>query len=147
MRLNIGVALPAEYLACASCGLVWTSTVPAEIRSFIEKYGTEVGRQHFKSLELGPDHGVPDVPEARQAAERASEIDALVLVGQRGPATRWYRQWTGGTWHDAQEALRSWHRLKRAQKLALLGWAPKEPKKAEKTQQARHPMRDELLDG
>jgi len=98
-------------------------------------------------LEAGPDHGVPDIPEAREAAERVSELDALVLVRQQGPATRWYREWTGCTWHNAHEVLGQWRRLKRAQKLALLGWAPNEPLTAEKTDPAQHPMRDRLLDG
>lgn len=147
VRMITGVGLAAEVLACSSCGLVWTQTEPAVLREFIQKYGTELGRQYFESVQSGSEHGVPDIPEARTAASRVSEIDALMLVGKHGPAARHYRAWTGCTWDEAHESLRKWHRLKRVQKLALLGWAPKEPCKTEQKGLAAHPMRDRWLDG
>jgi hypothetical protein len=146
-RFAIGVGLAREVFACLSCGFVWTSTDPAALRGFVKKHATELGRQFLDSLELGPAHGVPDIPEARAAAERASEIDALLMAGQHGPATRHYREWTACKWHDAHEALGKWSRLKREEKLALLGWASKESLKVKDSDLAPHPMRDPLLDG
>jgi hypothetical protein len=90
---------------------------------------------------------VPDDPEAREAAERVAEIDALVLADRRPEATRRYREVTGTSWDDALAALRGWHDLERTNKLALCGWCPKEPYRIDKLEEPSHPMLDPWIDG
>ncbi len=144
-----GLPLACGFLSCWSCGHLWASLAAEELRIFIEERGREVARQHRDASEFGPDHGLPDRPEARRAAQAVSEIDALVLSGRRGEARRQYRQLTRSTWFQAFLALRGWQDLARARKLALFGWSPKDetPTGKGKLTTLGHPLADRSLDG
>ena len=141
------IQLTCGFLCCWSCGHVWGSLAPEELRVFIEDHGREVAKQHRDASEFGSDHGLPDRPEARRAAQGVSEIDALVLSGRKREARRRYRQLTGSTWYQALMAFRGWHDLERARKLALFGWSPKDESQAGKSATLGHPLKDRLLDG
>ena len=144
-----GLPLACGFLSCWSCGHLWASLAAEELRIFIEERGREVARQHRDAAEFGPDHGLPDRPEARRAAQAVSEIDALVLSGRTSEARRQYRQLTRSTWFQAFIALRGWQDLERARKLALLGWTPKDetPTGKGKLTTLGHPLADRSLDG
>jgi len=144
MALRAGVEL--RYACCLTCGHLWTHLPPRELRAAI-KYGTEVVKQHVETLVAGPYHDVPELPAAREAAEKAAEIDALFVVGKLPEATRRYRELTGCTWDQAVAAIRGWQDLKRLEKLAQLGWYTKEMLEAEKSRVREHPMHDLLVDG
>jgi hypothetical protein len=135
------------FLACSACGHVWTTLAPDKLRDFIQTYGTELIRQHLRTLEAGPNHDLPDTPEAREAGIRVAEIDALLLAGRQPEATRRYRQLTATTWDQAIDALRGWADLKRAEKLARFDWCPKDKSLADDQEGLDHPMRDRQLDG
>jgi hypothetical protein len=139
--------LACGFLSCWSCGHVWGSLAPEELRVFIEEHGREVARQHRHASEFGTDHGLPDRPEAHRAAQGVSEIDALLLSGRRSEARRRYRQLKRSTWYRALMDLHHWHDLERAKKLALLGWNPKDETPAGKSARLGHPLGDRLLDG
>jgi hypothetical protein len=117
-----------------------------KLRANIETYGNELIKQHIEPSISGPYQGLPDIPEARQAADGVAEIDALVLAG-RGGEVRRYRDLTNTTWDQALEVVRGWRDLKRAQKLALFGWHPKGKAQPDETALRDHPMRDRFLDG
>ena len=132
-RRKPGVGLRHGFLACSSCGHVWTSLVPEELRSFFLTDGTELARQHLQTLEGGPHHDLPDTPEAEAAGDRVAEIDALVLRGRQPEATRRYREMMTTTWDEAIDALRRWQDLVRPQKLAHMGWRTKDKPVADVT--------------
>jgi hypothetical protein len=54
---------------------------------------------------------------------------------------------TACTWDEAIDAVRGWHNLKRAEKLARFGWCPKGAPEKDDPEGRDHPMRDPLLDG
>lgn len=141
-RRKVGVNLQYGFSACSSCGHLWTSLAPDELRVFIQTFGTKLARQHLQTLEAGPSHDLPDTPEAREAGTRVAEIDALVLQGKQPEATRRYRELMPTTWDKAIDAVRDWQDLERPQKLARFGWQPKEG-----SEPTDHPMSDRLLDG
>ncbi len=147
VRLQIGVELSSSFLYCLSCGHLWASVTPEKLRRLIEIHGTELAKQHYDSLSAGPYRGLPDYPEAREAADKVAEIDALVLAGKDGEATRRYRDLTGTTWDQALALVHGWHRMDRSRKLALCGWCPKDPPGFEKSEMREHPMLDRWLDG
>jgi hypothetical protein len=120
---------------------------PEELRTFIERHGKEVAKQHRDASELGSDHGLPNCHEASEAAQGASEIDALVLAGMQREASRRYRQLTRTTWDQAFKTVGGWHDLERSKKLALLGWCPKDKPQVGESAMLNHPLRDRLLDG
>jgi hypothetical protein len=134
-----------KFRSCWSCGHVWTSLAPEELRAFIEKHGREVAKQQLEASELADD--LPDCPEARAAASGVAEIDTLVLAGNQPGATRRFRELTHTTWDHAIDAVRDWQDLKRPQKLALFGWCPKQVSPATESAVTEHPMRDRWLDG
>ena len=140
LRVSLGVNLHQSLLACLTCGYLWSQLTPTELASFIAVEGGELLRQHLETLKSGPYHGLPDVPAARRAGEGVAAIDALMLDEKQPEATRRYRELTKTTWDHAIDAVRKWRDLKRAEKLALFGWHPKEESRD-------HPMRDHLLDG
>jgi hypothetical protein len=147
-RLKAGVGFSSGFFACLSCGHVWTTVPPDEILAFIETHGTELVRQHLESLRVGPGHDLPGTPEAIEAAQKVADIDALVLLDGRQPeATRRYRELAACTWDEAIGAVRGWHNLKRAEKLARFGWVVKEGHAKDTPDGHDHPMRDALLDG
>jgi hypothetical protein len=141
-----GVWLHHGSLSCLSCGHVWTRLAPDQLRQFIRTNGDELVKQCLDSLEHGPDHGLPDVPEARLAGLGVAEIDALVLAGQLPAATRRLRELTGRTWDEVVNAMRVWRGLKRPEKLEMLGWVSKERLKENELKTAEHPMSDPWLD-
>ncbi len=143
----IGVELSQGFLACWSCGHVWGNLRRDELRASIEKYGKESTRQYCDAVEHGPAHGLPDCPEAIEAARGATEIDGLILMGGRPEATRRFRELTQTTWDEALAVIRGWDDLAREKKLALLGWAPKDKPGPEESAMLDHPLRDRLLDG
>jgi hypothetical protein len=147
LRWKSGVGVPVSFLSCSSCGHLWTSLAPEELRAFIEKYGEELAKQQLESFEAGPDHDLPDCPEAREAADGVAEIDALVRADRQGEATRRYRELTRTKWDEAVDAVRGWRHLKRDRKLAMLGWRPKGSHQDDDPDVPDHPMRDRLLDG
>ncbi|AGA24610.1 hypothetical protein [Singulisphaera acidiphila] len=138
--------MAAPLHSCLSCGHVWTSLAPDKLRSLIQSRGAELAKQHLASLDLGPAHDLPDVAEARDAAVKAAEIDALVLAYKQPEATRRYRQFTTTTWDEAIGTIRNWHHFKRREKLAMFGWHSKETSKADELKRLDHPMSDPLLD-
>jgi hypothetical protein len=142
------VTLPIAFQACSACGNVWSSVAPEELRNAIETRGREVVKQHLASGRSGPYHDLPDIPEAKQAADAVTEIDALFLAGDGLVATRRYRQLTGKTWDEVHAVMSKWADLARADKLAIFGWHPKGKPAVEKNAEPRgHPMHDRLLDG
>jgi len=141
------VRLKAAFNACTSCGHIWASVAPEELRKAIDRHGRELAKQHLECSVSGPYRDVPDVPEARKAADGVAEIDTLMLAGNQLDATRRLRQLTSCTWDDAIEAVRGWVDLERVRKLALFGWRPKRKEFATEGGVYDHPMRDRLLDG
>ncbi len=141
------VPLTHEFRACLSCGHVWSSLRPRQLRALVEAHGRELDKQYLEFLDAGPDRDLPDVPLAREAGRCVAEIDALAVAGHQAEATRRYRQLKQATWDEAVNTVRHWPDLERAQKLALFGWAPKEKEHAPTTDLLDHPMRDRLLDG
>jgi hypothetical protein len=135
------------FLACWSCGHVTTSVAPEELRAYIERYGNELSKQHVERIEAGPYHDLPDCSEARKAADGVIQIDSLIMVGRQPEATRLFRELTGKTWDQAIDSIRGWRDLKRAEKLALFGWCPKNSSKLDQSEALGHPMHDRLLDG
>jgi hypothetical protein len=145
---SAGVKLRVGFRACMSCGHVSASVAPDELRCAIEHHGAELIKQLLISYEIGRYHDVPDLPEARQAADGVAEVDASVLAGRVLEAKRRYRQLAGKTWDEVNATIPHWADLKRRRKLALFGWR-REGKldDEDEFQQSGHPMHDRLLDG
>jgi hypothetical protein len=142
------VMLRVAFHACVSCGHVWAKVEPAEVRNAIEKRGKELIKQHLETCVSGPYRDLPDVPEARSAAEGVAEIDYLILAGNQLDATRRFRQLSGCIWDEAIDLIRGWVGLERAHKLVLLGWRPQgKDLDNESGRLQDHPMRDRVLDG
>jgi len=135
------------FLACWSCGHVSLSVAPAELRAYIAANGNELSKQRAKRIEAGPYHDLPDCSEAHTAADGVIQIDSLIMEGRHPEATRLFRELTGKTWDEAIDGISRWGNLKRAEKLALFGWCPKDPSKSEQSELLSHPMHDRLLDG
>lgn len=76
------VKVRVAFHACSSCGALWASVAPDELRNTIETHGRELVKQHLASGISGPYHGLPDIAEARQAADGVAEIDGLMLAGK-----------------------------------------------------------------
>src|SRR4051812_35263728 len=134
--------------ACLSCGYVATLSVdPDLLRDFIANHGNELARQQLECFEAGPYHGLPKSAEAYDAADRLLEIDVLVAMGRHSEATRCYRELMHTTWDQAINALRGWAGLTREEKLARVGWRPKEATPSKVTDSGGHPLRDPWLDG
>jgi hypothetical protein len=144
---TLGVSLSSHFRICLSCGLVWATLELEQVLAFIGANGTELGKQYIEMIRDGPNRGLPDLPEARAAAERVAEIDGLVISGKRREATRRYRELTGTTWDQAILAIRGWRNHERAKKLAFFGWCLKEKTPAVERETPAHPMHDVLLDG
>jgi len=142
-----GVGFPYDHLCCLSCGLLWTRVAPEQVRLTITQRGSPIARQLFAVMDSGPYHGLPDVPEARRAADCVVEIDRLMLDGRQPAATRRYRDLMHCTWDQAIDALRRWAELERDEKLSRFGWHPKDVSSGRHREPLAHPMRDRLLDG
>ncbi|MGP0066795.1 MAG: hypothetical protein ACLQGP_24790 [Isosphaeraceae bacterium] len=99
---------------------------PQTLHAYIAQSGPELGRQRLKSAMFGPDHDLPDFPEARKAGKGVAEIDDLMLFGKPGEAARRYRELTGTIWDQVHEIVHRWFDLTREEKLALFGWCPKD---------------------
>jgi hypothetical protein len=141
------LGVPIACKACLSCGHVWMSLSPDALRSLIKTRGSELARQQLDELQYGRDHDLPDSSLARIAAERAREIDALVLHDKHVEAIRRFHDLTKFTWDQCLETMRGWRDLSRAKKLALFGWAPKGKPEPAGAEASDHPMRDRWLDG
>jgi hypothetical protein len=123
-----GIALHVgELHCCSSCGLTWTSLEADKVRELVEAYGDDLAVS----------------PAACAALSGVAEIDALA----QAEATRRYRELTHATWDEAINAVRDWHLLNRAEKLARFGWHPKKAPQAHQSNPLDHPMRDHWLDG
>jgi hypothetical protein len=140
------IHLNGNFRSCWSCGHVWTSVDPAELRACIETSSNELIREQLEPFARDPFFGLPDFPEARQAAHGVAEIDGLVLEGKIVEAIRRYRELTHTPWGPAGDDIRAWHNLKRSRKLAMFGWHEKE-EVIDKKALAEDPMRDPWLDG
>lgn len=147
VRWDLGVALSGGFHCCLNCGLVWNRLNPEQIQEFLGNHGTELGKQYLETVLKGPYHDLPDDPGARQAADRATEIDALLVSWRDGAATRRYREMTGKTWDQALNDIKHWRKYPRAMKLALFGWPPEEKRQDKGREGRTHPMRDPWLDG
>lgn len=135
------------FRLCLSCGHLWSRLNPGRVRTLIATHGTKLGKQYLETVLNGPDHDLPDVPEARAAAEGVAQIDVL-LIGHKTPeATRRLRELTGMTWDQAIAAVLGWSDYDRAKKLALLGWEPKEKANDGAAANQADPMRDRWIDG
>ena len=141
-----GVSVTRSFLSCWSCGHFWTSIDPAKLRGWIATNGSELMKEQMEPSARNPLDGLPDFPEAHQAASGVAEIDNLVLEGKQVEAIRRYRALTHTKWGPAGDVIRAWHNLKRSRKLALFGWREKEETIDDKTT-AQDPMRDRWLDG
>jgi hypothetical protein len=141
-----GLVLKDAFLCCWSCGHIWTSIDGAKLRAYIEEHGNELAREKLQPFASDPFYGVPDCPEARQAASGVAEIDALVFAGKVVEAIRRYRDLTHTKWGQAGDDVRKWHNLKRAKKLAMFGWHSKDAIIDDESLR-NHPMRDAWLDG
>ena len=141
-----GLPATSHFLACWSCGHIWANIDPIKLRACIEVHGDELAREKLEPQSHDPFRGLPDCPEARQAAEGVAEIDELVYFGKIVEAIRRYRELTHTKWGQAGDEIRAWHKLKRSRKLAMFGWHTKEEAEEDKTV-AQHPMRDRWLDG
>jgi hypothetical protein len=75
------------------------------------------------------------------------QIDILMMEEKQPEATRLFRELTGKTWDQAIDSIRGWRDLKRAEKLALFGWCPKNTSKPDLSEVLAHPMHERLLDG
>jgi hypothetical protein len=120
---------------------------PDQLRAAIKTNGRELAKQYFESLASGPYHDLPDIPEARQAADGVAEIDALIWSGKVLDATRRYHELTNRTWDEVHATIPRWADLTRARKLALFGWHPKGKLDDDDAELPKHPMRDRELDG
>ena len=107
----------------------------------------KLGKQYLETIIKGPYRDLPDFPEARQAAEKVAEIDALVASGRDVDARRRYRDLTGTTWDHALASINGWRALDRPKKLAVFGWCPKDRGPGDERETPVHPMRDRWLDG
>jgi hypothetical protein len=142
------VRLRVAFHACNSCGHVCARVAPDELRSSIETHGSELIKQQLTLSDHGRYHELPDILEARQAADGVAEIDALVLAGNGLEAVRRFRQITGKTWDEVHATISHWADLTRARKLALFGWRRKGKLDDETDDEQRdHPMHDRVLDG
>ena len=83
---------------CLSCGHLWSNFAPDKLRAHIDKYGSELIKERLGPLGTDPNHDVPNCPEALQAAQGVTEIDALVLESELVQATRRYRELTHTKW-------------------------------------------------
>lgn len=126
LRMGRGVALNSpKTRACASCGHVWSALNPGALREFIRDNGDEIGRQHLDEIINGPYRDLPDTNFARSVAEKVWRIDVLVRSGRFNVAVREYRDMKAVTWDQAHRDMNSWPSMRREDKLALFGWAPK----------------------
>jgi hypothetical protein len=141
------VRFRVPFHACMSCGHCSASVDPEELRRAIARSGTELVREHVKLLDLGPYFDLPDIAEARKAADQVMEIDTLVLAGRVVEAKRRFLELTGQSWDDVLVVMSKWADLKRPRKLALLGWRPKHEIDDDKVATRDHPMHDHVLDG
>ncbi len=144
-RTSVGVRV--SFFACASCGHMWSSVAPGELRVSIASHGSELARQYLRSTNGDPNQDLPDTPEAEQAGDAVAAIDGLILTGQEVEARRKFHELTGRTWDETHTAMAGWIDMTRARKLALFGWRSKEDILEEKGQLRDHPMRDRELDG
>lgn len=126
LRLSRGVALNSPVTrACASCGHVWSALNPAALRDFIRNCGDELGRQQLDEIINGPYRDLPDTDFARSVAEKVWRIDVLIRSGRFNVAVREYRDMKAVTWDQAHKDMNNWAIMRREDKLALFGWAPK----------------------
>jgi hypothetical protein len=123
------------------------SVDPDLLRAYIVNHGNKLARQQLERFEAGPYHGLPKSAEAHAAVDRIVELDSLVMLGRASEATRRYRELMHATWDQAIDAVRSWPGLTREEKLARVGWSPKEAAPARATELGGHPLRDPWLDG
>jgi hypothetical protein len=42
-----GVPLQGGFAVCLTCGLVWSSVAPDELRALLEQYGSEAAKDHL----------------------------------------------------------------------------------------------------
>src|SRR5205814_420786 len=96
------------------------------LRAFISTRGSELLRQHVSRLDHGWRYGLPDFLKCRFAAEKAAEIDDLMLAGKQVEATRRLHELSGKTWDQTLATIQAWRNLGRERKLALFGWDPVE---------------------
>lgn len=144
---NRGIRLQIPFLSCLSCGHVWANLAPGELRNLIARRGGEVAKQYLECLTAGRYFDVPDIPEARKAADAVAEIDFQVLSGSQKGGVRRFHELSGRSWDETHAALRRWAEMPRAEKLALFGWRSKDDILAEKHDLESHPIFDRELDG
>jgi hypothetical protein len=119
-----GVPTAVTARACAACGHVWMTLDPGRLREYVATHGEEIARQELDELERGPYRDLPDTAVAREVADKVAELDHLARGRAVGVVGR-YRELRGVTWDIALKEAGDWHRLTRAEKLALFGWTPK----------------------
>jgi hypothetical protein len=140
-----GVGLKHHFRCCWSCGHIWASVDPEQLRACIEQHGNELVREQLQPFARDPYYGLPACPEAHEAAKGVAEIDGLVFEGKVIEAIRRYRELTHTKWGPAGDDIRAWHNLKRAKKLALFGWHSKDAI-TDDASLLKDPMRDRWLD-
>jgi hypothetical protein len=119
-----GIPVPHSFLACLGCGHLWSAIDPQRLRDFLGASGQELARQEIDEIDRGPGRDLPDTEWGRMVGGRISELDALAREGGTALLRR-YRDMRGVTWDIAAKEARHWHRLPRAEKMALFGWVPK----------------------
>lgn len=123
-RAYPGILLMGEPQVCVSCGHLWSSVDPQDLRKYIQAHGSELLKQRLDESDHGPYRGLPETDLAREIADKISEIDALVQSSLPGFVGK-YRELRGVTWDQAIKETRHWRDLTREEKLALFGWESK----------------------
>jgi hypothetical protein len=82
---------------------------------FHRDVGDELAKQDMELAGAEPGHSLPDMPQARGAAQGVAEIDALIRAEKRAEATRRYQDLTAATWNQAIDTIRGWRDLKLGQ--------------------------------
>jgi hypothetical protein len=90
---------------------------------------------------------LPDLPNAREVGNLIAAIDALLVLGKQGEATRLDRERSGSIWDQAIEKIKDWQTLRRPGQLLLFGWDVEETPKSTAPRDEDHPLRDPWLDG
>ena len=96
-RLKRGVRLTMGFGACLSCGHVWGSIAPDDLRLFIHKCGNELARQNLDRLDHGALQGLPDTEPAREVASKLMVLDRLALIGNPTEVSQEFREMMGVT--------------------------------------------------
>lgn len=141
------VACSDNACACYSCGLIWTTVRPIELRAVLERKTDRSGRRLLRKLERGPCHDLPEIPEAELAGLRVAAIEIRMRSRNQTDAAILVGEFLDVDAKTARTVIRYWDDRTRAQKLALFGWQQSGRARLPASRAIDHPMRDDELDG